>query len=354
MEKQKLLVTKPSNPIDGMNAVYNALEPFLVNKYNLKFFLRGHKGISYQNILLSYLSPCIDLIRFFFVVVSYHPTYVLINTSLNKRCIVRDGLYTRLCKKLGKKVILFIHGFDKRLLIKKQILSNGFYQANKIIVLAQEFKKKLKENGCMINVNVISNPISLSIDEVFNDNFFSTKTYFPITNLLFLSRIERAKGIFLAVDVFKRLSAKYPYLKFHIAGDGTCLQAVKEYVSENKIKNVFFYGFVQGKDKINLLMKSQVFFFPSYNEGFPMALLEAMDAGLVIVSSSVGGTKDFFENGKMGYLLKDGDVSKYYYVLDNVISRNQAAEMGLYNHYYVKDHFHPQIIASHLIDIIEK
>ncbi len=68
-------------------------------------------------------------------------------------------------------------------------------------------------------------------------------------------------------------------------------------------KNVQFLGFVPEKTLIEVYSKSSIFVLPSYYEGFGIVLIEAMSAGLPLVSVRTGGATEVIEEGKNGYLV---------------------------------------------------
>ncbi|MBK7630214.1 MAG: glycosyltransferase family 4 protein [Ignavibacteriales bacterium] len=90
---------------------------------------------------------------------------------------------------------------------------------------------------------------------------------------------------------------------FIIAGDGKELESVKSYVSENGIEGIVFTGFLTGVSKIKAYLDAHIFLFPTYNEGMPNSVLEAMACGLPVLNTSVGGIPDIFINEVNGYII---------------------------------------------------
>ena len=105
--------------------------------------------------------------------------------------------------------------------------------------------------------------------------------------------------------------------------------------------------------KIDLLNKSHILILPtSHEEGLPIAILEAMISGLSIVSRPVGGINDFFQNGKMGYLVDSFEPKEFSDNIQNSI--NNLESIRKYNMIFGKNNFHPKKLADTLISTFKK
>jgi len=128
-----------------------------------------------------------------------------------------------------------------------------------------------------------------------------------VFRILFLGRIENAsKGVFLLPKIAGELS-DLPF-RLTIVGDGPDLPALKGKLSrfDNKIK---FVGRVAYADVTRFFASHDAFLFPSYYEGMPMSLLEAMACGCVPVASRIRWvTETMIDDGVNGFLFPIGDV----------------------------------------------
>jgi len=77
----------------------------------------------------------------------------------------------------------------------------------------------------------------------------------------------------------------------------------------HKLKNVHLLGWCNSYEIDNLLKKSDLFILPTYSEGFPNSILEALNNGLPIISTPVGGISDSVINNKNGFLIKPGNIN---------------------------------------------
>jgi glycosyltransferase involved in cell wall biosynthesis len=162
------------------------------------------------------------------------------------------------------------------------------------------------------------------------------------------------QGIYIAINTFHKVQYYYPNLILNIAGSGSEELNAKQYIDSKGIKNVVFHGFVTGSRKAELFIKNDIFLFPSYREGLPINILEAMYAGLAIITRSVGGIKDFFENGEMGFAIASLDNHSFVdYIKSLINNRALLKKISVFNHDYAKENFVPNLIVGHIDKMIE-
>jgi glycosyltransferase involved in cell wall biosynthesis len=125
--------------------------------------------------------------------------------------------------------------------------------------------------------------------------------------ILFLGRLEAAKGIFDLLDSVAALRSAVPDVRLVCAGDGNRI-AVARYAERLGIAEaVKFTGWVGPSGKRALLETAAVFALPSYREALPIGLCEAMAAGVPVVASAVGGIPEVVTDGVSGFLVAPGD-----------------------------------------------
>ena len=73
---------------------------------------------------------------------------------------------------------------------------------------------------------------------------------------------------------------------------------------------VQFLGWINNEQKTELLKQSDILVLPSYNEGLPIAILEALSYGLPVISTNVGSISEAVIDGTNGFLYTPGDVDK--------------------------------------------
>lgn len=111
------------------------------------------------------------------------------------------------------------------------------------------------------------------------------------TQFLFVGRIERDKGVNEIVELCNHLDELNYKYTFNLVGGGPLFEEMKNRQNENKIsKNLNLIGLISNKNKlVEFYENANLFVFPSYHEGFPRVLYEAMSKQLPIVTTMVGG-----------------------------------------------------------------
>ena len=266
---------------------------------------RRGKNSLYQRILQTFA----DAKRLAFTIKKNRYDLIQINPSIRTFSLLRDGLFIVVLRFIGfDNLIVFFHGWNSNIIKrinKNYILRNLFMQifagAKAIIVLATRFKKELIDLGVSPSkIHVVTTMFS---KDIFKGVTPKLPRNYP--HLLFLSRIIRDKGIYELVDAFERVRTQFPDLKLTIAGDGPELKALTRYVNDKNFGNsVLFTGYVRNSAKAKVFLESDIYILPTYSEGCPVSLLEAMAAGLAVITSSVGGIVDIIDDDVNGILLK--------------------------------------------------
>lgn len=204
-------------------------------------------------------------------------------------------------------VILHLHGGEFQVFYEKEcsVLSRRFIQwvfarSGQVVVLSESWLRWVRATVPTAKVKVIPNPIIVSETN-------SAKVRLPFS-LLFLGRLGQHKGTFDLLHAVVALAPSYPELRVLLGGDGD-LDAVRSEAEALGISShVSLLGWVKGADKAHLLEEATAFVLPSYNEGLPMSVLEAMAYGLPVVSTPVGGIPEAVRDGTEGFLVPPGDV----------------------------------------------
>lgn len=292
-----------------------------------------------------------DPVRFFsdifhFIRIAGNYDLIHINTSMRIKSFVRDAIFIMLTKIYRKKCLIFIHGWDKEFAEKMSkrflwLYRAVFFKADGMIVLSKEFRSILEKwgfaNQIFLLTTLVDDDLLTGVDETTIGGKCLSESEIKI---LFLARIEKQKGIYEAIEACQILGEEFPQIKLVVAGDGSEFEKVKAYVTEHHYSNVQFLGFVAGLQKKKVYIDSDIYMLPSYSEGMPTSMLEAMAFGLPIITRPVGGIKDFFEQGKMGFADESRDPQDVASLLKKlIVDQKLCKEISLYNYRYVLNNF---------------
>lgn len=170
--------------------------------------------------------------------------------------------------------------------------------------------------------------------------------------VLFLGRMQPAKGIFDLLEAIAALRPAVPDVRLVCAGDGNRI-AVASYAETLGIADaVKFTGWVGPAGKRALLEAAAAFALPSYEEALPVGLLEAMGAGVPPVASAVGGIPEVVVDGVSGFLVAPGDRSSLERALRRLlIDTKLAGRIGAAARETVRLRFAPERALPQLEEI---
>ena len=355
----KILITGPLLADQGgVAGYYSAVLPYLreLNGVDIHYMeIGGSKGVG------GILHPLIDQIRFRRMLARTNPAVVHVNPSLNLKSYIRDGLFVLQAKRLGYPVIVFFRGWDENFESAVEATWLWFFRktylkADAFIVLASAFRTKLMEWGVTVPIQLGSTTVSGDLVRNFS---FTEKTEKlaaePVLKVLFLARLEKEKGVMETMEAVTMLRAKGRQVTLTVAGDGASMDEVRKFADRHdRLKDfLFVVGDVRGDRKISLLASHHIYCFPTtYGEGMPNSVLEAMAFGMPVITCPVGGLSDFFENGKMGYLVKQKTVTDIVDAIERLIDdRDMINSMSVYNYRYATERFLAPGAADYLANV---
>ena len=195
---------------------------------------------------------------------------------------VRAGIFMRIAKLFKRKVVMHIHGgaiktyYESHKSSVKRVLS----KCDTIVTLSQEWVDFYKSIGFE----------SISVENVITTPIIKPQEEDGLLHVLYLGLIIDYKGIYDLVDVIGEHQDEYRRkLLLHIGGNGEIDVLTKKIESYGIGDIVIFEGWVAQEKKIDLMNQCKVFILPSYHEGLPLSILEAMSYNMAIISTRVGG-----------------------------------------------------------------
>lgn len=174
------------------------------------------------------------------------------------------------------------------------------------------------------------------------------------TNIFVLSigRLVYEKGHEFLIRAMAKVRDSNDNVKTYICGSGPLYEDLDGLIKELRLQeHVKLLGYTE--DLTQLLASADVFALPSRWEGLPMALLEAMMAGLPIIATQVSGVEEVVENRKHGLLIPTGDVDALAEaILQLAKSQDQRRKMGLLSRTHVLENYSISVMASKYLDLI--
>jgi glycosyltransferase involved in cell wall biosynthesis len=136
--------------------------------------------------------------------------------------------------------------------------------------------------------------------------------YFPPPSLkssenpyiLYTGRLDGRKGLIDFIDAAPIVLTKFPEMKFILTGKGSYKNFLLARINKLKLgKNFHFYNYVPTNELVKLYQNATIYVLPSYYEGLPTSLLEALSCGLPCVATDVDGNNELIINGENGILI---------------------------------------------------
>lgn len=267
----------------------------------------------------------------------------------------RNVFFVKVGKLFGKKVIMHMHCADFESYYNpskhKQRIVDTINACDLYLVLSDSWKQYFESNGVKSNIiKVLNNTITPPVTK-------RVKRSTDILNLLYLGVIGQRKGIYDILNALKDNKEMFEgKVVLRIGGnqEEEKLQAcINEYGLQGMVK---FEGFVSGEKKIECLNWADVYILPSFNEGLPIGILEAMSYRHPIISTPVGGIPEVVKDGVNGIMVKPGNVQEIAKAISAFVGdKKLVEEYGMHSIELVKPYLPETVFAalsemySHLI-----
>jgi len=141
-------------------------------------------------------------------------------------------------------------------------------------------------------------PLNIQLFNEINDK--------KVINILTIGRLSKEKGIDILIEALATLKNEEELFRLYVVGEGPLKKKLINLVQQLKIDDmVFFLGYQD--DFYKYARFFDIYVISSYTEGLPMTLLEIMQSGIPIISTSVGEIPSVLKNGELGELVEPGD-----------------------------------------------
>lgn len=245
-----------------------------------------------------------------------------------------------------KKIIMHIHMGNQL----AEHTKNGLFKwclnrSDLVVLLAKKWKALFDEKFSDVKVPtaVLYNP-STHVEKV--DWGCKQKL------IIMIGYMNDNKAPNVLLEAWAMICDKYPEWKVSLLGNGE-VERFKQLAEEMELQDsVEFAGYVVGEEKKRYLEEASIFCMCSYQEGFPMVVLEAWEHGICVVTTPVGGLPDVLEEGKNALTFNFGDArglaNQLMRLMDNEKLRRQMTD---YSYDFVESHFSLAEVEKRMKDI---
>ena len=302
---------------------YNVLMigPDITVKGGISSVVKGYQHSDYTSIVnMIYISSHIDgskLKKLFMAIKSVNvfmyncifnrPNIVHIHSSFGAS-FYRKSIFVKLSNIFKIPIINHIHGaefdnfYGQASDRKKKYIRKIYALPTVNIALSHQWKKNIDSMELKNRIEIVEN---------FANRVNASGDINKKNNILVLGEVSKRKGSYDIPLIAKEVIKECKDVKFILGGNGD-IESLKKIIKDNGLEEcIELKGWVDGVQKDKLLREAKIFFLPSYNEGMPMAILEAMAYGLPVITTNVGGIPTVIENNINGYVANPGDKFKF-------------------------------------------
>lgn len=334
----------------GITSVISQIRSYDWKQQNIDMdFIPTYYGGNAVNKTMGFIIAYLQLV---FRFITNKPDIVHVHMSY-KGSFYRASIIQRLSKKFGIKTIIHLHGstfkdwFDSIDKAEQDKVKYLFESANATIVLGDKWYKIVRDIAPKANLTILNNAVHISEKNAsWDDNCFK---------VLFMGVLIERKGVSDLIEAAKILKEqnRLGNIRIVIAGTGSDEDFLKKKVSDYCLENfVEFAGWVSGDLKEKYYLDSQMLVLPSYNEGLPVAILEAMSYGMPIISTNVGDIELAVKDSENGYLINPGDIDAIAKCIDLISSsKDKYCRMANKSKQLARSLFSDKVFFDKLITI---
>lgn len=333
------------------NVVNNWLEAGLSDKLNLDYvstldeYVPGHYVVKFCNAVRSYCQ----------VVAKSFGRVDILHIHLSSGMSFYRKLWIFWYAKLRRiSVAVHLHGsefkefYDHGTRIRRWLIRGLFDYAEATFVLSHSWLAFVQSISSNRHIHLLYNGALVAK--------FGSKLVDPDAVVIaFMGRLGARKGVYDLLEAFELLAKEVTAARLVLGGDGD-VENVKAVVEKKSLdKHVSVLGWVSGDRKIEVFRKADIYVLPSYNEGLPGSILEAMAAGAPIVSTPVGGIPEAVIDGTNGFLVQPGDIkSLHQKLLILCTDRALRERMGRESKRLIEEKFDIRRIVEDLVDCYQQ
>ncbi len=291
----------------GRGGMLSVIESYrldgLFDRWGVRLFSPHDEGSLARRLYLA----AVEILRFIVEILTHRVTLVHCHAA-ELGSFWRKSIFGLLARARRIPVLFHLHGaemkdfYDAQAAPIRRLITWILERYSAVVVLSPSWADWVHSVAPGARVFVLHNYVRMPAIERRHDAGEE-----PI-KVLFLGIIGHRKGVYDLLPAFAQALDARPGMKLLIGGNGEVEQARARAAELGLADSVEFLGWVGADRRDELLAAADVFVLPSYNEGLPISLLEAMSWGVPVVSTTVGGIPELIRDGTDGFLLEAGDV----------------------------------------------
>ena len=288
----------------------------------------------------------------------FKPQLVYITLTSSGIGFYKDAIVALLVKAMGKKVVYHLHNKGVR---KQQsnflddLLYKLVFKNTDVILLSPLLYPDIQKYVPRGRVHYCNNGIPRIIEKVTMANEFPEEKEVEI---LCLSHLIRSKGIFKLLEACKLLKDKgLAFRCVFVGGEGD----ITEEMFHDKVQalgleqQVLYAGRKYGDKKIAIYKQADIFVLYSYDDCFPLVILEAMQFSLPVIASNEGALSNIVEHGETGFVIEKDRPTMLSDVLALLIQDEKLRDqMGRKGHERYKENFTMEVFEQKFSHIMKE
>jgi glycosyltransferase involved in cell wall biosynthesis len=236
------------------------------------------------------------------------------------------------------------HGFGGPIL--KTAIRITLEASTTVVVLSERWANWVRDFAPRSHVRVVGNPVRIPEADDAARSFVDGRGG---GRVLYLGLICEAKGSFDLLRAWVAFRARVPKWRLVVGGNGEVERFLREAELLGIGEDVDYLGWVSGPEKDRELSSADIFVLPSYKEGMPVSILEAMTFGVAVIVTPVGGVPDMMTPEVHGIWVQPGDVDALATSLERLArSPGLRAQLGHASREHVAVHFSTGVVLESL------
>lgn len=331
--KKVLIIANYQPSVGGISVQVDLLHKYLNSEGNYQVMIYSLKGSIVKRIFL--------ILKLFFFVRKFDLLHV---HACSDRGFLPAMVGACVGKIYRKRIILTYHGggADAFFARKIKLVRKTLRKFDSVIVLSGYLKKIFDTYNlpCIVIPNIAE----------FNANLYKSKTKIEpkYISVRHLRELYNVKCILKAFEIVKK---EIPFATLTILGDGDQKEMLQHWVNEHNLKDVIFVGAVPHNKMNEYLLQNDIFLSAPKTDNMPMSILEAYNAGTLVISSNVGGVPYILKDNETGMLFESDNAEELAIKMIQAVQSKQRSIEMIHSAYQSLDMYKWENIRVKLLEV---